>query len=114
MTAIKDLQNYLQLVNHNPDADLERELTGCYIGDLLSWVMAHAFAGCVWITIMSNINVAAVASLTDAACVIMAEGVMPDQDLLDRVKRDDIVLFTSPLSMYEIAIKVHDALGQDE
>ena len=40
-----------------------------------------------------------------------AEGVQPDQDLLDRVKRDDIALFTSPLSVYEIAIKVHDVLN---
>ena len=111
MASIKDLQEHLQLVAHNPEADLSRELSGCYIGDLLSWVMAHAFSGCVWITIMSNINVAAVASLTDAACVIMAEGVAPDQDLLDRVKRDDIALFTSPLSVYDIAIKVQDVLN---
>ena len=57
MASIKDLQEHLQLVAHNPEADLSRELSGCYIGDLLSWVMAHAFSGCVWITIMSNINV---------------------------------------------------------
>ena len=81
MATIKNLQQQLELINHNPDADCDRELSGCYIGDLLSWVMAHAFSGCVWITIMSNINVAAVASPTHAACVIMAEGVQPDQDL---------------------------------
>ena len=111
MAKIKDLQQCLQLVNHNPDADLERELSGGYIGDLLSWVMAHAFSGCVWITIMSNVNVAAVASLTDCACVIMAEGVEPDADLLERVKRDDIVLFTSQLSAYDIAVKVQEVLS---
>ena len=33
------------------------------------------------------------------------------RQLLDRVKRDDIALFTSPLSVYEIAIKVQDVLN---
>ncbi len=110
MAAIKDLQQQLELVDHTPGADKGRELSGCYIGDLLSWVMAHAFSGCVWITIMSNINVAAVASLTDAACVIMAEGVEPDPELLKRAERDGICIFTSPLPVYDIAVKVHEIL----
>ena len=41
MATIKNLQQQLELINHNPDADCDRELSGCYIGDLLSWVMAH-------------------------------------------------------------------------
>ncbi len=30
------------------------EVTGGYVGDLLSWVMSRAGAGSAWITIMSN------------------------------------------------------------
>ena len=54
----------------------DREVTGGYVGDLLSWVMGRASAGDAWITIMSNMNVAAVASLADVSCVIFSEGVM--------------------------------------
>jgi hypothetical protein len=58
------------------DGDLsEREVSGCYIGDLLSWVMGRASSGDVWITIMNNINIVAVASLTDCACILLCEGV---------------------------------------
>ena len=39
----------------------EREVSGGYVGDLLSWVMGRAQTGNVWLTIMSNQNVAAVA-----------------------------------------------------
>ena len=53
----------------------EREIGGVYIGDLLSWVMGRAKENDAWITIMSNINVAAVASLADVACVVLAENV---------------------------------------
>ena len=43
--------------------DPEREIGGVYIGDLLSWVMGRAKADDAWITIMTNINVVAVAAL---------------------------------------------------
>ena len=46
-----------------PDGD--REISGGYAGDLLSWVISRAKSGDVWVTIMSNINIVAVASLTD-------------------------------------------------
>ena len=42
-----------------PDPD--REVSGVYIGDLLSWVMGRAGADEAWITIMSNRNIVAVA-----------------------------------------------------
>ena len=64
-----------------PDGD--REINGVYIGDLLSWVMGRAQADNAWITIMSNINILAVASLADTACIILAEGVEVAQDVID-------------------------------
>ena len=51
-------------------ADGGREVSRGYVGDLLSWVLGRAEAGSAWLTIMSNQNVAAVALLTEAACVI--------------------------------------------
>ena len=61
--------------------DPERVVTGGYVGDLLSWVMGRARSGQAWITIMSNINTVAVASLADVACVILAEGVTLPEDV---------------------------------
>ena len=66
-----------------PDGD--RQVSGAYIGDLLSWVMGRARADSAWITIMSNVNVVAVASLADVACVILAEGVTLDDELIKTI-----------------------------
>ena len=55
----------------------DRDAGGVYIGDLLSWVMGRAEADDVWLTIMSNLNVSAVAKLADVACVVLCEGVVP-------------------------------------
>lgn len=108
---LREISAGLSLTNHNPQADLDREISGVYIGDLLSWVMGKAQPGCLWITIMSNVNVAAVASLAGTAGVILAEGVAPDDDLLQRAQRENIAIFTSSLSAYDLAIALDAQLG---
>ena len=62
----------------NEGDTMEREITKCFCCDLLSVAMGRAPAGCAWVTVMGNMNTLAVASLADAACVIMAEGVPLD------------------------------------
>lgn len=81
----------------------EREAHGAYIGDLLSWVMGRAKANCVWITIMSNINIVAVASLADTAAVILAEGVEPDESVVAAAEAKGVNLLVSTLPAYETA-----------
>ena len=68
----------------------DREILGGYAGDLLSWVMGRASEGDAWVTIMSNINVVAVASLADVACVIFSESVDPDEDALVKAQKEQL------------------------
>ena len=68
----------------------EREVAGGYVGDLLSWVMGRAQEGNAWLTIMSNQNVAAVALMAEVSCVILTEGVAPDDALLQRAEQQDL------------------------
>ena len=84
----------------------DRPVTGGYCGDLLSWVMGRAPAAGAWLTIMSNVNVAAVAALADTACVILAEGVAPDPPLLDKAKAQGINLLGTDLSVYGCALRL--------
>lgn len=81
----------------------EREINGAYIGDLLSWVMGRAETDNAWITIMSNVNVIAVASLTDVACVIFAEGVIPEESIIATAKEKGINLIVSEMPIYATA-----------
>ncbi len=90
--------------------DPEKEIDGVYIGDLLSWVMGNASTGNVWITIMSNINTVAVATLVDASCILLAEGVTPDDDALNAAKAKGINILSTKLSAYEAALKVAEIL----
>ena len=81
----------------------QREINGVYIGDLLSWVMGRAKENDAWITIMSNINVVAVASLADVSCVILAEGVILDEATVKAAEDKGINVLKTELPIYETA-----------
>ena len=84
-----------------PDGD--REIAGGYCGDLLSWVMGRAQADNAWVTIMSNMNVVAVASLADVSCVILAEGVTLEQSVIDTAAAKGVNVLSSEKGAFEIA-----------
>ncbi len=88
--------------------DGERVLNGCYIGDLLSLAMSKVQADSLWITIQSNINIVAVASLTDAGCIVICDGFSPDEDALKKAIDEDITIINTEKSAYEIAIAFHE------
>ena len=79
-------------------------VSGCYIGDLLSWVMARALEGNVWITVMGNVNAIAVASLTDCACIVLAESAALDEDARLRADQQGIPVYSSSENSYHIAV----------
>lgn len=107
--TVRELADALQLRPfHLPDPD--RPVTGGYCGDLLSWVMGRAGADSAWLTIMSNVNVAAVAALSDVACVVLTEGVEPDGALLAKAQGQDINLLGTGRSTFETAAALAAAL----
>ena len=90
--------------------DGERVISGAYVGDLLSWVMGHANGGECLVTIMSNVNVLAVASLLDLSCVILAENVKPDDEFLSLAKEKEINVLSSSERTYEVCTMLYEAL----
>ena len=85
-----------------PDGD--REVEGVYIGDLLSWVMGRAQSGNAWITIMSNLNIVAVATLADVSCIILAEGVTLDAQVMQTAEAKDVNILSTDKTAYEVAV----------
>ena len=103
--TVKEFANACQFnVLSLPEPD--RKVNGVYIGDLLSWVMGKAEADNVWITIMSNVNVIAVASLSDVSCVLLAEDVTLQDDVLNTAKEKGINVLSTSISAFEAAIKI--------
>ncbi len=85
--------------------DGEREVTGFYTCDLLSWVISHANAGDMWVTVMNNLNILAVASLVDVACIVIPEGIEAYENLLERAKEKEITILATDRSAANVIIE---------
>lgn len=109
--TVQDLINSNLFQLKNAGDDLERDITVPFCCDLLSVAMGKAPSGCAWVTVMANINTLAVASLTDAACVILAEDTSVDEITLAKAGMQGITLFTTGLPIFDAALRIYQELN---
>lgn len=89
----------------------QKNITGCYCGDLLSWVMSRAKEGDAWLTVMGNINAVGVAALSECACIVLTENASLDSDALKRAEENDIAILRTEKNSYETAVLLSKLLG---
>lgn len=82
--------------------DENREVVGGYAGDLLSWVMGRLEADNAWVTIMSNVNIVAVATLADPSCIILSEGVVLEEDVLSRAIQQGVNVLSTDKTTFSV------------
>ena len=105
--TIETLVKNLELDILTGESLLKKQVNGCYIGDLLSWVMSKAQENNVWITVMGNVNAIAVAVLTDVPCIILAESSALDSEAKERAAQNNIVVLRSNKNSYELAVCIN-------
>lgn len=109
------LENFIKTFNEfqliSEGVELDREVTKPYCCDLLSIAMSKMPQGAAWVTVMANVNTLAVASLTDAACIILAEGCNFDQASLEKAKEKGITVLRSQLPIFECALLIYKKLN---
>ncbi len=91
-------------------ADPDAEITGCYIGDMLSVVMSKAEEGNVWLTVQGNVNVAAVALLTGVSAIVIVEGLEPDEETVKKAAIQNITLLKSKETAFHLACRIKEQL----
>lgn len=106
---IKELTEKLRL-SVLCEGDPERECTGCYCGDLLSWVMSRAKENDIWLTVMGNVNAVAVAVLTDCACIVLTENSALDEDAQMRALQQGVTILRSDKNAYELSVLISKLL----
>lgn len=83
-----------------------KEVRGGYAGDLLSWVMGRMGADCAWVTIMSNVNIIAVATLTEPACIVLSEDAEPEEMVLQRAKEQGINVLATAKDTFSVCSEI--------
>ncbi len=89
------------------------EIFNVYACDLLSRVMSMSKKGYIWITVLTHLNVVAVAKLTNPVCILIPEGIPVPDATISKAKDEKIDILSTPLSVYEICWKLHDILTKD-
>lgn len=107
---LKEVMDALKLKLMTKDLSedaLYEDVEGCYISDLLSNAMGQGHAGMLWITMQGHQNVASVASLIGFSGVIVCGDAPVANDMLHKASTNDVAVFSSPLSAYDLAGKLY-------
>lgn len=88
-----------------PEGVEEVDVKGCYIGDLLSNVMAKAQADELLFTVITNSNTIAVAHLLGLAGVVILEDLPAMEETKARAKEQGVLLLSYKGSAYEAACR---------
>lgn len=110
--TVKDFakQNGYKILSCLENAD-EKEITGVYLCDLLSMAMAHVKDGELWITVHTNINIVAVACLTNASCVVIPESIEVDEQTVLKAIEEGVIIIQAHHRSYDICINYHVQTG---
>ena len=93
----------LEVIN---EGDLTKEINGCYCSDLLSHCMSNISEGNLWITVQVNINIIAIAVLTELSAIIISQDMSIDRAVIDKAKEENVTLLRSKLPSYELCLGV--------
>lgn len=89
---------------------LQKDVTGAYVSDLLSDVMANSRDGNVWITLQTHMNIVAVAGLKNLAGIIVVGGRQPGDEIMRKAEGENVAILTTPMPAFETAGKLYQML----
>lgn len=86
----------------------DREVSGVYISDMVSDVIANAKAGNLLVTAQAHANVIAAANLVDV-CGIVITGKALGPEVAKMADKAEIPVFTTDLNRWQVATKLYEA-----
>ncbi len=92
--------------------NLEVDVTGVYISDLLSDVIANADPDYLWLTLQVHPNIVAVAALKDLTGIILVNGRQPEEETLRKAEQENVPILTTKLSTFQAAGKLYRLIGE--
>ena len=90
---------------------LDNQVSGAYVSDLLSDVMANSKNGNLWITLQMHMNIVAVAGLNNLAGIVVIGGRQPDKEVLEKAEIEKVAILTTPLTAFEVAGRLYQMLN---
>ena len=86
--------------------NLSKKIYGCYCSDLLSHCMSNIEAGNLWVTVQVNINIVAIAVLTELSAIIISQDMIVDETVINKAKEENITILRTSLPSYELCKEI--------
>ncbi len=87
----------------------DQDVTGVYISDMVSDVIANAKAGNILVTIQVHSNVIAAANLVDICGIVVTQGKPLPEDVVRLAEKSNIAIYTTNLNRWQVATKMYEA-----
>ena len=85
------------------------DITGVYISDMVSDIIANAKAGNLLVTIQIHNNVIAAANLVDISAIVVTQGKQPSDDVVKMAEKAAIPILSTDLNRWQIVTKLYEA-----
>ncbi len=105
--TVRELSEELGLSACTASGGEDRQVSGAYVGDLLSDVIANSRAGQVWITMQVHVNIVAVAVLKELAAIVIVNGRTPAEDTLRKAREEKVPILMADIPAFEVAGKLY-------
>ncbi len=97
-----DQMNFKQLSKFS-----HKDISGVYVSDMISDVMAGAKSGDLWLTIQTHKSIVPAANLVDVSAVVITGGKQVPQDTIDLASKHDIAILKTDLPTFEVVGKLY-------
>jgi predicted transcriptional regulator len=104
---ITDLVKSLDLEVIAGEKLLNGEVTGGYVSDLLSDVIANAQKGDLWVTLQIHLNIIPVASMKEISAIIIVNGRRPDEETLKKAEEEKVPVLGTNMNAFKIVGKIY-------
>lgn len=108
ITLKKIVEELALTVKTGEEQLIEKKVTGGYVSDLMSDVIANSKEGQLWVTIQAHQNIVAVAVLKELAGIIIANGKEPERETIERAQKENVPILLSKLPSFEIAGRLYN------
>lgn len=103
---LSEIINQLNLQLQTKTSNLEVDVSGGYVSDLLSDVMANTTKRTLWITLQIHQNTVAVAVLKELAGIIIINDKQPAEETIQKAEQENIPVLTTELSAFDVICKL--------
>ena len=85
-----------------------RDVTGVFVSDMLSDVMAGAKSGNLWVTVQTHKNIVPAANLVDVSAIVITNGKTVPSDTIELADRHAIAVIGTALTTFELVGKLYN------